>query len=273
MSFNSLESSLEQGQPVYLYRFSLGANIWRYTSADGNRVIAGNTWTAVPIADDGVKLTGDAAVDILTISTTTKLPMIQLFQQHPPAEAVQVAIFRTHEELDDPPLAIFIGEITQVNIGTVGEAKVLCGTLSSSMDREGLRLAWQKTCPYALYDEVTCQVPKAMFAVDGEADSISGTLVNVIGIAGYPDGFFAGGLVEWVDVLRGVERRMIEAHIGATIQIFGSTFNMTPGMLFTLYPGCARTVDACSQFNNTDNYGGAPSMQGYSPFDGNPVFH
>lgn len=272
MPFDTYEGSIEDGRPIYLYRFSLNDKVWRYTSADATIIRGGFVYTAIAISDEGLNQTGEAASDALRISMSTKAVPAQLYMSYPPARPVQVAILQTHEG-DEDVIAIYQGEITQMNVPVPGTALATCETLSSTMQREGLRLGWQRGCPYALYDPVTCKLDKTAFGVAANVLAVS---ENVVAINVDPMGLsrsLSGGFIEWTDPVRGIERRGIEAHGTNAIAMFGTADGITPGLAITMYPGCARNTDACASFNNLQHYGGVPSFQGVSPFDGNPVFY
>jgi hypothetical protein len=97
--------------------------------------------------------------------------------------------------------------------------------------------------------------------------SVNGFDVTV-NISGQPNGKFAAGMMEWTHPVRGAYGMMIEAQVGAVLTMFDDTSDLYPGMPVTIYPGCARTQEACGLFNNITNYGGCPNMPGKSPFDG-----
>lgn len=274
MTFDAREISIEDGVPIFLYRFSLNDKVWRYTSADGDIEALGETWVAVPIADDGVKITGEASTDALTITATTDITPAQIYMHYPPARPVQVAILRTHE--GDPDVkTVYMGEITQVNVPQPGTARITCETISASMQRDGLRFGWQRTCPYALYDPITCKVDKSAFVVMGTIDALNDDgVLQVDAIIGQPNNKFGGGFIEWVDPVRGVERRAIEtSDPSGAVTMFGTIDGLEVGLSIQVFPGCVRTTTACAGFNNLLNYGGVPAMQGKSPFDGDPVFY
>lgn len=275
MSYNDFESSIERGLPSRLYRFTLNDKVWRYTSAELDEVLGGFTWLAgASISDDGVKQTGESTTDGLTITASSEIEPVQIYMHYPPSRPMQVAIFHHHpEDYDGEVVAIYAGEVIQVNVPTPGTATIPCETISASMQRSGLRLGWQRTCPYALYDPSTCKVNKAAYAVAAVATLAEDGLLQASALAVYPNGYFAGGFIEWVDPDRGIERRSVEAHMaGGLLQLFGSSVGTSVGMNFTAYPGCPRTTNGCISFNNLPNYGGVPDLQGRSPFDGNPVF-
>ena len=272
MTFGAYEESLEDGRPIYLYRFSLNDKVWRFTSADETLVRGGFTWEAVPISDEGTSQTGNATTDALMITSTTSIVPAQLYMQYPPSSPVQVAIFETHEG-DNEIIAIYMGEVTQMAIPQPGMARFTCETFSGTMQREGLRLGWQRGCTYALYDPVTCRVNKAEWGVAGVVASVVDNIVQLAALDGQPDARFRGGFVEWIDPVRGIERRGIEGKIGGAMLMFGSADGIEPGVTLTAYPGCPRTTSGCVSFNNLPNYGGVPALKGRSPFDGAPVFY
>lgn len=277
MSFESREWSLEHGQPIYLYRFTLNEKQWHYTSADGdvtrgfdadNRAIV---WTAIPISDDGISQTGESTSDALTVTTVTSIPPAAIYMDYVPSRNVTLSIFETHED-DAEMRAIYVGEITQINVPQPGTAVFTVEMLQALLSREGLRLSWQRSCPYALYDPLTCRVDKTLWGKVVTVTSVANGHLLMDNIP-LPSGRLDGGFVEWADPVRGIERRGIEAHSDNLVRMFGTTEGIVAGTVLTAYPGCPRTCDGCKSFNNLDNYGGAPGMQGKSPFDGSSVFY
>lgn len=276
MSFDAFESSVEQGRPVFGYRFTLGPTVWRYTSAAEDFTDSdGNVWTAVAISDDGVKQTGESTTDALSLKAPITIGPVQVHMTTPPATPIQVAIMRTHVSDDEKQMVVFYsGEVSQVNYPTPGQATLTCQTTSASMQRSGLRLPWQRACPYALYDPLTCKVDKTAYAVTLRILSVDGFTVTTDAAGGQADGYFNGGFLEWDHPVRGKEFRGIETHVGNVLAIFGMTDDMYAGLVVTAYPGCTRTLSTCGgKFNNQLNYGGIPNLPGRSPFDGNPVFY
>lgn len=274
MTYDARESSIESGIPIHLYRFSLNDKFWYYTSADADIVALGKTWKAVAITDDGPKITGEALTDALTVTASTSIEPAQIYMHYPPARPIQLAILRTHQD-DTEIKTVYMGEISQVNVPTPGTAVITCETLSASMQREGLRLGWQRSCPYALYDPSSCKVNKATFARPGVINAINadGTL-QVNALIGQAVNRFAGGFVEWTDPTRGLERRAIElSGDDGKLTMFGTIDGLVAGLAITVYPGCTRTTTSCASFGNLLNYGGIPALQGKSPFSGDPVFY
>lgn len=271
MTFDVAEISKDDGIPVYLYEFKLNDKYWRYCSADRAVAAMSYTWQPIPVVDDGVKQTGEAQVDALVILMPTDSPVVGLFLQTPPTNPVTVTIRRMHYGVEGYAVC-YIGEVTSVDIASPQVAKVTCATLSASMDRNGLRLSWSRGCPHALYDS-QCRVSKDTLRVRATLVTVGNGQIAVTGIGAYSDGWFAGGYVEWLDAVRGTERRAIESHVGGALILFGTADGLAGGSEVYLYPGCDRTTATCgNKFNNLANYGGCPGLPNRSPFDGNPVF-
>jgi len=271
MTFAAIETSNDDGRPIYLYSFTLGAATWRYTSSDADVTVDGYLWKAVAISDDGVKITGDAATDDLAITAPNTIAPVQMFFGAPPSQSIMVRIYHYHEG-DTQAVLGYMGELMQVSQPQPGTATIIAATIGASMQRDGLRLAWTRTCPYALYDDLTCKVDKAAFAQKVVVADVVGSTVYFNGMSG-ADGTFDGGFIQWEHPSRGTEFLGIERQVGTTCAMFGVTDGIYYGLEVTAYPGCNRTVAVCMEkFNNLDNFGGVPDLPGKSPFDGNPVF-
>lgn len=271
MSYNIQETSNDNGQPIYLYEFRLLDKYWRYTSADAKVSLLGSVWEPIGMSDDGIKQTGEAKTDALNLTMPTSTALVGLFIGTPPGAPVFLTCRRYHE-VDNDPIVCYVGQVTTINLSTPMTAVVTCATLSATLERNGLRLAWSRGCPHALYDG-QCRVDKARFLVNATVKTVGAGTVKSDAYKAFPDAYFAGGYIEWIDPMYGTERRGIESHTGDTIEIFGTVDGLAGGYILKTYPGCARTTAACdTKFNNLDNYGGVPSLPDRSPFDGNPLF-
>ena len=271
MSLEQYESSVELGRPVYLYAFSLGERVWRYASSAADVLTAdGHVWTACAISHDGVKQTGEAASDSLSIEAPITVAPAQLYLTNPPTSQVAVRILQ--KDASDPEVyAIYAGEVSQVNAPEPGKVTITCETLSVSLGREGLRFGWQRGCPYALYDPLTCKVDKAAHAVNTTISAMSGNTVTLA--ATIEVGVYAGGFIQWTHPVKGIEYVGIESQVGNLLTVFGSSSELHVGMSVTAYRGCNRTPASCQSLGNYDNYGGVPNMPGKSPFDGTNPFY
>lgn len=272
MSFVAREISQQHGQPIRLYLFRRGAFRWAYCTADrditvNNQIFKGNC----QVSDEGIEFTGTSSIDTVTLTMPSSLELAQVYRGTAPSDKIYLTVWDYHYQ-DDDYLVSWMGAIYNVKFPEDHLAEVTCQSISASMDQPGLRLRWQRGCPYSLYDR-RCKVDEVGFLTKGTVNSMSGLTINVASAADFPAGWFAGGYLEW-EIGQGVfERRGIRNHSGASLILLGGTFGLSLGQSINYYPGCPRTMAACSnKFNNILNYGGVSALPGTSPFAGNPIF-
>jgi len=98
--------------------------------------------------------------------------------------------------------------------------------------------------------------------VAGTVSAVDGTALTVTGADGEADGYFVGGMIEFGGIFR-----FIVAHTGTSITLWREMPNLEATDAVTLYPGCNRTLDHCTnKFSNTINYGGFPWLPNSNPF-------
>lgn len=281
MAYDILESSNELGRPAEFYSFMLGPNTWRYTTADVDVIAGGFTWTAAAIKSDSVKFTGETSNDAFSLDVPSWIAPAQIHMASAPSTPITMTQYTKHHG-DSEMLVSYIGEVSQVGFPMPGRAKIICLNTSGSLNREGLRLSWQRTCAYALYDPLTCKVDKATWQQALVVLQINGAVVN-IELAGTlrDTDFFNNGFMVWTHPMRGNEYLAIERSVKVAPAVNSVNTQLLlqgdPGELFEgatgfVLPGCNFTPTNCQAFANYDNYGGAPDLPGRSPFDGQPVF-
>lgn len=272
MSFSDFETSLQNGQPVRLYQFQRGPLRWGYTSADRDILHLSITFKSIEggIIDDGIRQTNDAQADTLNLTVPAKLDIAQMYRVIAPSQTVAVTIFDLHFG-DAGYLVVWVGQVAGVLFKDQYTAKIQCQTLAATLERTGLRKTWSRNCPHTLYDDA-CKAPRSLYRVDGLIDRIDGVSIGFADAAAQPNGFYAGGYIEWTSQY-GLEQRGIESHQGDLLTIYGGASGLAIGQELAIYAGCDRTLNTChTRFNNVPNYGGAPYMPGKSPFDGTRVF-
>jgi uncharacterized phage protein (TIGR02218 family) len=273
MAYSDLENSIESGRPVYFYEFVYGSITWRYTSAEEVLTANGHEWKPAAITDDGVRQTGEISSDAMTITAPSWVGPSQLFMSGTPSRGVQVSVYQYHDgDPSNDVVAVYVGEVSQVNYPFPGSCRITAETLMASLEREGLRLAWQRACPYVLYDPVTCKLDRTPWGRSFTVLSFDGQVAQVEFSVSVPDNYLRDGYLEWNHPFRGVELLPIESQVGSLITLFTPSAELMPGATGTAYPGCNLSPAACQAFGNYDNYGGHPDIPGKSPFDGNPVF-
>lgn len=283
MAYEVLEASVEDGRPIEFYDFSLNDTVWRYTTAETDIVAGGFTWTSAAIQRSNVKQTGESISDAQTLNVPSWIGPAQLFMTQAPSNPILLTIYCKHEGDAIDHAVVYSGEVTNCNFPMPGQAVLTLESLMSSMNREGLRLAWQRSCPYSVYDPVNCKVDKDAFKTDFVVLSIDSFTIGVELATAKADGYYNNGFLEWGHPIRGIEYIAIETHRAVTSPATGEPnayfqIMTPPGELFegatgSVYPGCTFTPTDCTEkFDNFANYGGVPDLPGRSPFDGNPVF-
>ena len=268
MTYAAVETSIQSGRPVELYEFLYGATAYRYTSADGDVVYGGNTYSAVPIARGAVEATNEVARLALEITCTRELPVLEPFAVCPPEEVVLITLRRLHSG-DGEAIIMWMGRVLNVTLNNAA-AEIHCESVYTSLKRSGLRRLYQKSCPHVIYGP-GCGISRASFKSTKTVATVSGTTL-IFGSIGAVDGYFAGGYLEWTS--GGVaQRRAIRSQVGGTVVIGFVMPGLANGASVDLYPGCDHTLSTCAaKFANSLNYGGMPYFPDKNPFSGTPIF-
>lgn len=266
------EISNYSGKPTYLFEFVRPPMTWRYTAADRNIPFDGHTYEAKAIGCGPIRQTGDMQSDEFTITVPASLDFVAKWQAVPPTERVRVFVKRYHRGDTDAAVR-YSGLVDRVKRVSSGKTEIICKTLTATLRRAGVRLPWQRQCPFALFDPATCKVSKAAYANSAVVESLNGLALVAGGLAAAGDGRLKAGFIEWTtaDGLRAW--RTITAHGTNYIELLGGTYGIEVGDTIVAYPGCPRSSEACETlYNNLANYGGFPHLPSKTPFDGNQVF-
>lgn len=277
MSFTTAEQSTESGRPVRLYVFQLGDAYWRYTSADTDQVVntgsGDKLYRKIAIKDDGVQQTGNDMSDMLNITASRDIAPAMIFNGRAPSGSMSLTILDKHADIDNDVAVCYVGEVIQVSINDIGQAKISCEAIGSALNREGLRIGWQLSCPYVLYDPRTCKANPTAFVTPVRVLDVTQTAIVVDATWPTAAGLsFDGGFIQFTHPTKGAQRLTIESHAGNLLTMFDLLDDVYPGMTATAYPGCDHSEANCDVFGNYDNFGGVPNLPCKSPFDGTKVF-
>ena len=296
-SYDFNERGDYSGQDVRLYKFIIGdvppgfgqkpsgglsmQVVWTYTNNDRDVTWGGLTYKAVGITDDGLKQKGDATTDDFTITVPSSIPLILAFRGTPPSLPIRAELRQLQmgaTSAADAPL-MWVGYVSSVKYKDEIVSSVLCNTQAATLNRKGLRLAWERQCPHALYDN-QCRVNPVEWGVQATISVLSHNWFGFIlpfgeiSAGGHDVTLdrFQNGYIEWVTGLGYTDRRAILTPYQGGFVLIGQTDGLDIGTNIRMYPGCARTPFDCKKFNNIANYGGFPFLPGRSPYDGDPVF-
>lgn len=277
MSYDTYETSNQDGSPISYYEIKWGNTVWRYTSADSDQTITvpvdgSVTFTAIAISDSGMRQGGSSNNDI-SVTVQADIPLVGLFASTPPSDEIHLTVRRAHAG-DLNPVIHWKGLVRNVKRDEGNAQATIIGfALMALFEGDGLRLAWTRGCPHILYDGECRKDPESM-VVATTITALDGNSITVASNGGHAAPWFAGGYIEWTANGDGsLDRRGILSSASDTqLVLLGTTYRLTVGMAVKLYPGCDLTSDTClSKFDNLANYGGCEQMTGKNPFDGTRI--
>ena len=275
MTYDLIETSTFNGQPVELFEFSRGASFWRYTNSEEDVVSFGATYESATIQRSKIEQTQDLGKSVIMINMPRILDFVQQYIQSPPSDIVSLTIRRFHStdpDISNPAntVVIWIGRV--VNIRFEEDTVIArCEPVLTSLRRGALRRVYQTTCPHVLYGSV-CRANRNNFRLTTDVESFTATTLSATAIDAQPDGYYTGGFIQW-SVGSNVNKRFIIGHTGDTITLNLGLTGLDVGTTVEIFPGCDHRLTTCvNKFNNELNYGGFPYIPIKNPFSGTPIF-
>lgn len=273
MTYEAQETSAQDGAPVELYVFRRGATvIGRYTSADVDYSLDGDTYASTALERGPIEATGETARTNLDIDVPRDNPIALLFRVTPPSQVIALVVMRVHRTDGAQETAvIWAGRLLNVENAGV-RATLHCEPIESSLARPGLRRPYSLGCPLLLFTQGDglCNAVRATHASVTTVTAISGITLGVASLATKP---WRGGFVEWDSGGGMLERRYINAVAGASLTLLQAFQGIEIGDAVTVVPACDGTRATCDGvYGNILNYGGYPFIPTKNPFDGNPVY-
>ena len=259
MAFDTYESGQQNSQPVELYTVTVGATIYRWTSAEDDVVEAADTFTAINISRE--RLTGggrDAREKFLTITLPSDNALVSEYINAVPGVKAEVVIERTQRpDSFGETIILFEGRVASVAFEQQGRvAKVKVEPRISATSRPVPRFNYQGMCNHVLYD-ARCQVDDTDSAnklSNAPVTLEDGNEITVTGASGFTDGWFTGGFIE---ADGGLDHRLILDHVGDVLTLHLPFATSQTGKQVNVFAGCDHTIATCkSKFDNVINYGG-----------------
>ena len=270
MTYESVEESVFNAQPIELYEFFISPKFWRHTSADEDKTFQSNTFTAIPIRRTKIEQNPDPARNPISINVSKTMEFARKFRASPPDGVVTLKIFRKHES-DAGFVTAWIGRV--VNVSFKNDEAIISGeSILTAVKRIALRRTYQKACPYVLYGS-GCNLSKASFQVNATLSGVSGATLISSTFGTFTNGHFTGGFVEWSDTEGVLNTRFIISHTGNNIVVESPFISIPANANVAAFPGCDRQLTTCiNKFSNEVNYGGFPYIPEKNPFDTNPIW-
>lgn len=285
MTYASIESSVAEGRPYYLYQFVEGEEVWRFTSWAEAWTSAGGggaeiAWEPAAVAHGDIVQTGEIERGRLELTWPLSHPFARRFLAPLGNQAVTLTIFRGHEQVPGETVAHWKGRV--VGAEAEGQRILLSAeSVFSTLRRAGVRAKYQRLCRHALYGR-GCGVDIALRWQAGTVTAVAGTTLTVPEAATAAEGVYRGGVLRF-----GTQLGFVIGQTGATLTLARpmpelaaalASPALDPGtggplpVRVDLAPGCdLRTATCAARFGNLANFGGFPEIPGRNPFGGSSI--
>lgn len=276
MSYDAIETSTANGRPFFLYQFSQGASVWRFTSRANDWVSQNDAgdeilWTASAIAHGDVVQSAEIERAQLDVS----FPLSDAFARRylgPQGHAITtLTLFRGHEQVPDEVVAHWKGRV----IGAEVEGQritLTCESIFSTLRRTGVRAKYQRICRHALYGS-RCGLDIAAHLVPANVTVMTGRDLTVPEAAGQPDGWYRAGVLRF-----GSAHGFIVEHAGDTLRLSAPMPDLATALAdavpvaVEIAAGCDLRMATCrAKFENLASFGGFPAIPGRNPFGGSSI--
>lgn len=268
-TFDQLERSTEGSRPFEIFKFALGAEEFRFTSAEDDVTVSGELYEAIPIARGAVAVSPDDRGRTLDVTIPFSNELASRYLQIPPGSRATVTIRRLQRGTDDPSESIlaFKGFVKSVAFPDQSTAVLTCLSLEGAATRTIPRFTYSGLCNHVLYD-AQCQVNPANFNLPTAlVTAQDGSTITVAGASGFADGFFSGGFVRLTSATS--EFRLVVKHVGNVLTLLFTFSSPVVNQTVDVFAGCNHLLngDCNAKFNNADRFGGFPFVPNRNIFE------
>lgn len=277
MSYESEDTSVEGGQPFFLYQFVQGETVWRFTSRASDWIVVDGedetVWTAAAVSHGDVVQSNDIVRSTLEVVFPLSHEFARRFLAPPSSSIMTLTIFRGHEAAPDDTVAHWKGRV----LGGEAEGRRItlnCESVFSTIRRAGVRAKYQSLCRHVLY-RGGCGLSIESHFVEGQVTGITGLVITVPEAAAQADNWYAAGVLRF-----GQQYGFILEHVGSALRLSSPIPEMVAAfedpevetVLVDIAPGCdLRDVTCEGKFGNLLNFGGFPDIPGRNPWGGKSV--
>lgn len=256
-SFSTLESSVQDSEPIEVYVFTIGTVTYRYTSSGSSVTVGGNTYPAEPIERNNLVQGPDSRSHTMEIRVPSTNSFASLYLTTVPGEKATLTIIRLQRNESptfNTQVVVFKGFVASVNFSDQNRLAVIgAKSLESAGSRSIPTYTYQGQCNHQLYGP-GCGVDPAPYRHSGIVTAVSGNTITVSGLnASGLD--FKGG---WVRPATVNDPRLILSQSGDVLTLLlpfaASALNQT----VDAFAGCDHnlTGDCSNTFDNAINFGG-----------------
>lgn len=284
MAFSDFLALAFGRRPVWLYRISIGAVDYHFTSRGSDYTTpanrpstdypSGQLWTSAPIIRGEIYQAAAANRSDTWIRMPTLNAAMQAIILNADSSDMSVAIWQGF--LGDPDnefVLQFTGRIVSVERDLL-LTTVVCDTALSEAESSSVAQVVQRPCRHAHYftnaDGGGCRLTLADFQTSAPCTAVVGNTLTVPLAALQPDGTYLAGILEYDSV-----EYMIIGHTGSTLVVESEALGLAAAVALgttnvLIAPGCQLTPDNCNDFGNILNFGGFPDML-ETAFDGRSI--
>lgn len=251
MTYLSQETSVEGGRPIDLYEFALALQVFRYTSAEDDQVVGGNTYSAIPIKRGKITQGQESRRAVLSIELPADDPFPSRYVTSVPSERATVTIRQFHRG-DGELATLFVGVVSSVAFSGSRDGRVAQVAVSppvTALARQVPRFTFRGQCNNVLGDGAaggsglcTVDLENPAFKLTATVTAQTGLLVTVPGAAAFGADWFTAGTIETLD---GLDARMILDHAGDVLTLHIAFPFPIIGSQVVLRAGCAHDLIAC----------------------------
>lgn len=263
MTYAGNEASVEGGRPVELYIFTIGATVYRYTSAEDTVVYSANAYLPRQIERSSPAVDGSSSAPMMEITLPTDDPVASRYVGIVPAERVHVEIISFHR-LDSPNgYILWNGRIVSAKFEKQGAmCRLFSVSSESALSRPIPGRKFQGLCNHQLYDG-GCKVVKASNGYTGTVSLVNGLEITVTGVSSEGADWALGGTVEFEG-----DKRLIVGQSGDVLTLQIPFLDNPSAQDVDVYAGCDHTLTVCNtKFSNHLNFGGFPFVPTKNPFN------
>lgn len=270
MTFQTREESLLTGEPVELYEFRKGAELYRFTSSDRQVIYQGATFVPANIKRSKIRQGASMVQSTVQITTTIDNNAAQWFVQRIPTEEATCRLYASHriagtDNCEDPAVVLMFARLAppvRNRDQIILEALPYQGLLKANV----LRPTFQPSCNHTIYDDF-CGLDENVWKDTGTLSSISGVSASITGLPARADDYYKGGFVAV-----GNDKVTVLSSTGSTFVLFEPLVDASGGETAYVYPGCSGHHDVCrSVFNNIARNLSFYMVPKTDPFNGNSL--
>lgn len=258
-TYSALESSVERSRPIELYRITLGAQVFRYTSAEDEITVGAEVFAPESVSRNSIGMSADSRSSNLKINLPASNIFVARYYGVVPGERATLEVLRYQRD-EVPPLVtsalLFRGIVQTVDFPNDGHsAEIVVRSLEAALNRNVPRYTYMAMCNHFLFD-AKCGINPALYNFIGPAASMVGNVLTVTG-AGASGLNFVGGYCRPA-ILN--DFRMVVAQAGDMLTLRLPFSVDVVGLDIQTFAGCDHiaTGDCALVFDNVENFGGWP---------------